>query len=303
MGHHAAQARVHPCGNPGSGTSPYLASHFLGHFELLAAWPLPAFAWAMRHAFRTGSKSAVAAASVVLIATAYTTYYYVVYLVLLALAYFIASPQACRWRSRPDRQPRAYEWRSVLIGAMAAAVTLILWILATGGAVVSVRSVRLSLTGTHNPLAVFWFLSLCLLLTSRRIVVHFNTTIDRIVPGAVSLAMAAAAFVIGTTPLLVQAIQLVRTGQYVSYRYLLAQRASRGRSAVAAVRPSFSSDLSGFLSAARCPRRDRNSRVGCVDWRRAVCAPARSTGRREPTGRGPLLVDGRGCVRRVGARS
>ena len=91
------------------GTSPYLASHFLGHFELLAAWPLPAFAWAMRRAFRPGSKSAIAAASVVLIATAYTTYYYVVYLVLLALAYFIASPagMSLAFAARPPT--RAYE--------------------------------------------------------------------------------------------------------------------------------------------------------------------------------------------------
>jgi hypothetical protein len=202
------------------GTSPYLASHFLGHFELLAAWPLPAFAWALRRAFRTGSTSAVAAASVVLIATAYTTYYYVVYLGLLALTWFVASPAGISLALvRRPPAPRIRIARRVLTGVMAAVVTLILWILATGGAVIPVRTLRLSLTGTHNPLAVFWFLSLCLLLTSHRIVVHFDTTTSRIVQAAVTLAIATGAFLIGTAPLLIQAIQLVRTGQYVSQQY------------------------------------------------------------------------------------
>ena len=59
------------------GLSPYLASHLLGHFDLVAAWVLPLFALFVRRAMRGGSAVWTAAAGLVLVATACTTYYYV----------------------------------------------------------------------------------------------------------------------------------------------------------------------------------------------------------------------------------
>ena len=64
------------------GLSPYLAAHLLGHFDLVAAWVLPAFALALRRAVLRRSNRAAIAAGVVLAATAYIAYYYVVYLCL-----------------------------------------------------------------------------------------------------------------------------------------------------------------------------------------------------------------------------
>src|SRR4029077_10413075 len=48
------------------GLSPYLAVHLLGHFDLVAAWVLPAFALALRRAVRQRSNAAAVAAGLVL---------------------------------------------------------------------------------------------------------------------------------------------------------------------------------------------------------------------------------------------
>ena len=202
------------------GTSPYLAAHLLGHFELLAAWPLPAFAWALRRAIATGSKTTAVEASAVLIATAYTTYYYVVYLGVFAVTYCIAWT-GCVSISIAERMPsrRLRMLRAFLVGAMAAAAFLVLWILATGGGVVRIASATVGLTRTHNPLALFWFLSVCLLLTYRSVSVRLDSGNARVASAAVSLAIVSLVFAIGTLPLLWGAFELIRSGEYVSQQY------------------------------------------------------------------------------------
>jgi hypothetical protein len=59
------------------GLSPYIAAHLHGHFDLVSAWVLPAFALAMRRAVQ-GSNRAAIGAGLVLAATAYIAYYYVI---------------------------------------------------------------------------------------------------------------------------------------------------------------------------------------------------------------------------------
>ena len=201
------------------GTSPYLAAHFLGHFELLAAWPLPAFAWALRRAL-TGSTTAAFVASAVLIATAYTTYYYVVYLGVFALTYFIAWTGCVSISTeRRSSSPRIRVVRACVAAAMAATAILVLWILATGGGVLRIASSTVGLTRTHNPLTFLWLLTACLLLTYRRVAVRLDFSNARIAPAAMSLAIVAVAFAIGTLPLLWGAVELIRSGEYVSQQY------------------------------------------------------------------------------------
>jgi hypothetical protein len=202
------------------GTSPYLAAHLLGHFELLAAWPLPAFAWALRCAFATGSRIAVAVASAVLVATAYTTYYYVVYLGVLAVTYFIAWTRCISIRTeRRSSSPRLRVMRAVLVAAMAATTFLVLWILTTGGGVVKIGSATVGLTRTHNPLTFFWLLAVCQLLTYRHVAVRLDFRSARVAPAAISLAMIGLMFAIGTLPLLWGTFGLMRSGEYVSQQY------------------------------------------------------------------------------------
>src|SRR5262249_50080609 len=58
--------------------SPYIAAHLNGHFDLVAAWPLPLFAIVVDDVVNGGRLSAVAA-GLILVLTAYVDYYYVVY--------------------------------------------------------------------------------------------------------------------------------------------------------------------------------------------------------------------------------
>ena len=53
------------------GLSPYIGVHLLGHFDLVAAWVLPAFALALHHAVRRRSIYAAFGAGLVLAAAAY----------------------------------------------------------------------------------------------------------------------------------------------------------------------------------------------------------------------------------------
>ena len=66
------------------GTSPYIAAHLNGHFNLINAWTIPLFALTILPAM-TGSRRWAALAGLVLAMTAYVDYYYVVYELALAL--------------------------------------------------------------------------------------------------------------------------------------------------------------------------------------------------------------------------
>jgi hypothetical protein len=72
------------------GLSPYLASHLLGHFDLIAAWVLPLFALMVRRQMASASNRWAIGAGLVFAATAYTAYYYVVYLAFFLAVYLIA---------------------------------------------------------------------------------------------------------------------------------------------------------------------------------------------------------------------
>ena len=72
------------------GMSPYLAAHLLGHFDLVAAWLLPAFALLLRRAVRSDSSRAAIGAGLVLVITAYTAYYYVIYIGFFTVLYMFA---------------------------------------------------------------------------------------------------------------------------------------------------------------------------------------------------------------------
>ena len=102
------------------GLSPYLASHLLGHFDLVAAWVLPLFALTLRRARATWSPLRWAVgAGLVLTATAYTAYYYVVYLLFFLACYLIVWLEwpPMRWSSESADtggavDPARHWWRS-----------------------------------------------------------------------------------------------------------------------------------------------------------------------------------------------
>ena len=85
------------------GTSPYLAAHLNGHFNLTTAWTVPLFALGVVDAVRGSIKWAVFA-GIILAATTYIDYYYAIYEITFACCILLMT--ARRWsveraRDRP----------------------------------------------------------------------------------------------------------------------------------------------------------------------------------------------------------
>jgi hypothetical protein len=203
------------------GLSPFLAVHLLGHFDLVAAWVLPAFALALGRAVRDGSNTAAAVAGGVLAATAYIAYYYVVYEGLFAAVYLAASVDGFRIARATRPQPSAVQWlrASCAAGATASAAIAIA-ILLTGGGAFEERGMRVSTTTPQNALTLMWTFALGGLACGWRA----SLTVDpasrvRLRRAAAVTWRVAAVFLAGATPLFRQAARLIAGGDYVTPRY------------------------------------------------------------------------------------
>jgi len=201
------------------GLSPYLAAHVIGHFELMAAWPLPLFTLLFRRALG-GSWAGAWTAAVLAVATAFTTYYYLVYLAWIALVLLADHLDVVHVRAqrRPDTAAlgRSRVALAVAIGALAALAT---WIAATGGAD-ETASLGISMTRPQNPLTAAWLLAIVWALCRWRIA-FTPPPIDpaRTRRAIRACAVLAVVFAAGTSPLLVEAGRVVARGEYVSQAY------------------------------------------------------------------------------------
>jgi len=201
------------------GLSPYVAVHLLGHFDLVAAWPLPLYALALRRAVDRRSHAA-AAAGVVLAAAAYIAYYYVVYLCLLTVVYVFASTDALRVSRPQTSPPRAARLaRLGFATAAVAAAAIALAIGVTGGATVAVGAREISARAPQNALTAMWLaLAACALLTWRpRIRIRASSAEVR--SAAAIASQIAAVFIVLASPLLWEAARLVLRGEYVTQQY------------------------------------------------------------------------------------
>ena len=201
------------------GLSPYVAVHLLGHFDLVAAWPLPLYALALRRAVDRRSAASAVAAGVVLAATAYTVYYYVVYLCFFTAVYAIASTGALSVSRSPTPMPpsaRRLRAASAAVAVLAAVVAAA--IAATGGTTVSAGAQAISARTPQNALTVMWIaLATCAIATWRpRIHVHPSPGIRWAAAAALRIA---GVFVVLASPLLWQAARLILRGEYVTQKY------------------------------------------------------------------------------------
>jgi hypothetical protein len=203
------------------GTSPYLASHLLGHFDLIAVWPLPAFALLVRRAVHAGSTRSAIGAGVVLAATAYIAYYYVVYLGFFLAVYLLASLDAfgVTWQPR-TATPVTRRLRRTLMAAAVLFATVASWIVITGGRAVHLGRLVVSAYTPQNVLTAMWIAVLGFLICNRRpAVVRREVPAERVRRAAGVAACVAAIFVAGAAPLLWQAARLVARGEYVTPEY------------------------------------------------------------------------------------
>lgn len=203
------------------GISPYLAGHLLGHFDLVAAWVLPAFALLLRRAVRSDSSRAGIGAGLVLAATAYTAYYYVVYIGLFAAVYLIAWLDwfHLSW-SRRAQTPFTQRLRLVLLVAAGVCAAAAMWIVLSGGRLIHLGPIAVSAQVPQNALTAMWMCALGAAICTWRIIVR----VDRVPPARARRALAIAAqvvviFIVGTAPLLWQAARLVTQGAYVTPAY------------------------------------------------------------------------------------
>jgi hypothetical protein len=199
-------------------TSPFMAAHLNGHFNLTAAWVLPLFAIAWQRAL-TGSRRWIGIAGLWLGVIAYVDYYYFVYAAILAICFAVASLHAVRLarrRATPGSQRAAR-----IVYALTAVVGLMLIaIVITGGFRAQLGPLVLSMRSTFNALQVFWVLMLLAVWLRFRPAITFTARGD-VKPREAIIAFAAVAALalVVALPLLWHGIQLFARGDYVTQQY------------------------------------------------------------------------------------
>jgi hypothetical protein len=202
------------------GLSPYFAVHLLGHFDLMAGWVLPLFAWLFHLAIQRRSTIAAIGAGAVLAATAYTAYYYIVYLALFALTYSSTSTPWLRVScSRRTNAARRRLTRAALTTIAGAALALALWIGLTGGTTVLLGEMRVSLHQPQNPLSLMWLALIGTALCTWRLRIAIDREASPLRHASVAAGWIVAVFAIACAPLIAEAARLVRHGEYVTPTY------------------------------------------------------------------------------------
>jgi hypothetical protein len=200
------------------GTSPYLAVRLLGHYELLSAWLLPLFALCARRAFDRGSPVSSIAAGVVLAMTAYIAYYYVVYAGLFALTYLLATSRCMSVVLGRRTQSRTVgRARLAAVTLLGAAGVLALTIILTGGTALRVGSVSISMRTPQNMLTIGWIAALAAIATRWTLTVRWcgmAPAVGRRLLRATTIMVSV--FLIACAPLLMQAADLVWSGEYMT---------------------------------------------------------------------------------------
>ncbi len=203
------------------GLSPYLAVHLPGHYELMAAWVLPAFALLLRRAVHTSSFGAAVAAGLALTAGAYTVYYYVIYSLLFGVVYVLAWSDAfaIRWSPR-SRTQLIRRLRCACVGGGVICATGALYIGVTGGGVVALGPIEISATTPQNSLTGMWVFAIGWVACTCRPAVSFDEAgVARLRRALAPMSLVLVVFLVGVSPLVWQTAQLVQRGEYVSPAY------------------------------------------------------------------------------------
>lgn len=225
--------------------TPTLAMRLMGHFNLLAVWPLVLACAALVRWWQAPRLWLAVAFGVLAAAVAYTDYYYAVFLLLFVPAY--GATELLTIQPRVDaRRTGVFAAVFAAVAAIAAAVALVILLLPRSELVVG--SLRISLRTPTNALTFAWLMALAAVLSRWR----FGFRIGRrgaaprvaVVPHAV-LAVAVCALLV--TPLLVPALDLWRSGDYVTQRSSLRSGPRGVDLATVVLGPPYHGLLGGFV--------------------------------------------------------
>ena len=197
-------------------TSPYIAAHLNGHFNLIAAWVIPLFALGFVEAVR-GRLAFAFLAGGVLAATAYIDYYYVVYELALGACVLLLEARDWSLRARPTFPRRLNVGVTV---ALIVDAILIGVVLASGGMDFRVGPLRVIARDTFNLRQIGW------LLVVAAVFLYWRPAVDAIPTrrwrGVIAwrhMAVIAATFLVVCAPILWRAARVVLSGGYVTQKY------------------------------------------------------------------------------------
>jgi hypothetical protein len=197
-------------------SSPFVAAHLTGHFNLVHAWTIPLFALAWLGTVEGSSRDAILA-GVLLAATAYVDYYLVVY----EISFAVCACAARAWRfRRADRSPgHLARWT---LGSLAMLVALDLAVMAAiwmaGGFSWTMGSTVISAHDLFNPTQAFGVLIVAFAC------VYYRPRPVRVGQGFDAAALRVSVWTIGTfavlaAPLAFAVARTITDGDYVSQRY------------------------------------------------------------------------------------
>jgi hypothetical protein len=200
-------------------TSSYIAIHLLGHANLVNAWVLPlgALAWIAFLAAPSTRRAVMAA--VAFAATACSDYYYLIYLGVFAAIWWFAQSRSItvQWR-----EPRYRVAERTVLSLVIVLVLFTAAIAVTGGFDVRIAGLHATAFSLRNPLTGIWLLGLCWLLLRLRLGIDRNAGRASAPTRRVLTLVGAAGgvFLLLISPIVVEAVRVVSSGDYVSQRYL-----------------------------------------------------------------------------------
>lgn len=196
--------------------SPMLVNHLSGHFNFYSAWSLGLYAWCLLAALeQPGWRVVLAGAS--LAAVAFTDYYYFVYAAVFTVCVLASRGLDPRVRATSSwmAQTAIDRWLLAVAGVCAGLAVVVAL---TGGGVVTLGPIRLSLRTATNVRAIVTACLLCWVWRRRRptLTGALTGTMARDLRTLSVLALVCGVLI---SPLLLAASHLWQAGEYVSQTY------------------------------------------------------------------------------------
>jgi hypothetical protein len=198
------------------GTSTFVGSHLLGHFNLIAAWIVPLVVLLAAGAVARASVSRAIGAGIAAAAAAYIDYYLFVYSAVLLVLHGLmrAASVAVRAPAPSNLRRRVLQ---ALIGLLIADAVVVAAIVIWSGDRIDIGPVHASVRSVSNPVTAAWLLAAI----GAAVVGWSRLRIERRIaplPARVLIAATATGMLV-LTPLIIGAARLWIEGRYVSQAY------------------------------------------------------------------------------------